>query len=119
MNSNSALLPDTTIALSDLTTSVSNAVDLAVQLAQRISAHVASLRVSKAPLRLSDIEAFLDQVTAESAHAYEAPPWELVGMFVQRLGAEIGAILPKVKGAAKAGQTVSSEFSVLWQWVTL
>lgn len=105
----SALLPDATSALSALTTSVSNAVDLAVQLAQRISAHASTLHASKTPLRLSDIETFLDEVTAESAHADEAPPWELIGMFVQRLHAEIGAILPKVKGAAKAGQIISSE----------
>lgn len=72
---------------------------------------MSTLHASKAPLRLSDIEAFLDEVTAESAHANEAPPWELIGLFVQRLQAEIGAILPKVKGATKAGQIVSSEQS--------
>lgn len=109
----SALLPDTNAALSALTVSVSNAVDLAVQLAQRISAHVSTLHATKAPLRLSDIETFLDEVTAQSAHADEAPPWELIGMFVQRLHAEIGAILPKVKNAAKAGQVVSSEKHVI------
>jgi dynactin 1 len=106
----SALLPDATAALSALATSVSNAVDLAVQLAQRISAHVSTLHASKAPLRLADIETFLNEVTAQSAHANEAPPWELIGMFVQRLHAEIGAILPKVKNATKAGQVVSSEY---------
>ena len=100
------------MALSSLSTSVSNAVDLAVQLAQRIGAHVAALRVSKEPLRLSDIETFLDEVTAESSKANEAPPWELIGMFIQRIGSELGALLPKVKGAIKAEQIHSSELSV-------
>lgn len=111
VSTNAALLPESTEALDSLNTSVSNAVDLAVQLAQRISAHVSSLHSSKALLRLSDIEGFLDEVTAESAHANEAPPWDLIGMFVQRLGAEIAAILPKIKAAAKSGQTVSSQSS--------
>ena len=114
VRANAALLPDLTAALAALTTSVSNAVDLAVQLAQRVSAHISSLHVSKEPLRLADIERFLDEVTAESAHANEAPPWELIGMFVQRLHAEIGAILPRVKGATKAGHIVSTEVSPPW-----
>lgn len=109
VTTNSALSSDSTSALISLNTSVSNAVDLAVQLAQRISAHVSSLHTSKASLRLSDIEGFLDEVTAESAHANEAPPWELIRMFVQRLGSEIAGILPKIKGAAKSGQIVSSQ----------
>lgn len=107
VNTNSALLPDATHALSALTVSVSNAVDLAVQLAQRISMHVSSLRSSKEPLRLVDIEKFLGEVTAESAHADEAPPWELIAMFVQRLESEIAEVLPKIKSAYKAGQVVS------------
>lgn len=114
VRADSALLPDSTMALAALTTSVSNAVDLAVQLAQRISAHVSSLHFSKNALRLPDIEGFLDEVTAESAHANEAPPWELIGTFVQRLHAEIGAILPKVKGATKAGQIIKTNVSPPW-----
>ena len=114
VKANNALLPDMTMALDTLTTSVSNAVDLAVKLAQRISAHVSSLHSSKDALRLADIEGFLDEVTAESAHANEAPPWELIAMFVQRLHTEIGAILPKVKTATKAGQVVPTDTKPPW-----
>ena len=112
---------DLTIALSSLSTSVSNAVDLAVQLAQRIGGHVATLRSSKEPLRLTVIERFLDEVTVESANANDAPPWELIASFVQRLAAEVATVLPKVKGATKGGQVVQSEWLVgeeLIHWLT-
>ncbi|ORX40158.1 dynein associated protein-domain-containing protein [Kockovaella imperatae] len=110
----SALSPDVTVALSSISNSVSNAVDLAVQLAQRIGAHVASLRATKEPLRLADIETFLDEVTAESSKANEAPPWELISMFVQRIGAEIGALLPKVRSAIKSEQVVPMDIPAPW-----
>ena len=107
---NSALSPEINSALVSLSLSVSNAVDLAVQLAQRIGAHIASIRSSKEALRLSDVGRFLDEVTAESSKANEAPPWELITMFVQRIASELGALLPKVKNASKSGQMVSSEW---------
>lgn len=107
--SGSALVPEFTDALANLSISVSNAVDLAIALAQRIGGHIASLRSSKQPLRLADIEVFLDEVTAESANANEAPPWDLIGAFVQRLGLEVGGILPKAKNASKSNQVVSRE----------
>ena len=117
-----AMLPEVTLVLKDLANSVSNAVDLAVQvsasvigrlltlaqLAQRIGAHVASIRSSKQPLRLADIERFLDEVTADSSAASDAPPWELIGMFISRLSNEIGVALPKIRQAVQAGQVVSS-----------
>ncbi|WWD18419.1 hypothetical protein CI109_102869 [Kwoniella shandongensis] len=109
-----ALSPEHTLALSDLAHSVSNAVDLAVQLAQRIGAHVAMIRSTKQPLRLADIETFLAEVTVESSAASDAPPWELIGMFITRIGNELGVVLPKVKAAVKAGQVVSLDFPAPW-----
>ena len=107
--SGSSLVPEVTDALANLSISVSNAVDLAIALAQRIGGHIASLRSSKQSLRLADIEVFLDEVTAESANANEAPPWELIGAYVQRLGVEVGGILPKVKIASKSNQVLPRE----------
>ncbi|RXK41589.1 dynactin 1 [Tremella mesenterica] len=91
-----ALAPDMSVALADLAVAVSNAVDLAVQLAQRIAAHVASLRASKEPLRLEEIEGFLEQLVADSAVPSDAPPWEQIGMFISRLGTDLGLVLPKI-----------------------
>ena len=118
----SALLPEVTVALADLSTSVSSAVDLAVQvsstfssssrrkadnqLAQRIGAHAASIRSSKNVLRLSDIEQFLVDITAQSAAPAGMPPWEQIGMFITRLGQELGMALPKIRQAVKEGQVV-------------
>ncbi|WWC88610.1 uncharacterized protein L201_003523 [Kwoniella dendrophila CBS 6074] len=110
----SAFLPELTVALGHLANSVSNAVDLAVQLAQRIGAHVSSIRASKQPLRLSDIERFLVEITAESSASSDAHPWELIAMFVTRLGNELGGILPKVKEAVKNGQLVSMNVPPPW-----
>lgn len=119
----SALLPEVTVALVDLSTSVSSAVDLAVQvslpflfldqadkqLAQRIGAHAASIRSSKDPLRLSHIEEFLVDITAQSAAPAGMPPWDQIGMFITRLGQELGMALPKIKQAIKDGQVVHSK----------
>ncbi|WVQ80521.1 hypothetical protein IAT38_002626 [Cryptococcus sp. DSM 104549] len=103
-----ALQPEGSLMLGDLATSVSNAVDLAVQLAQRIGQHVATIRSTKSPLRLSDIETFLHDVTAQSASAgSDAHPWDLIGMFISKLGEELGGVVPKVKAAVKAGQVVT------------
>ena len=116
----SALLPEVTVALAELSTSVSSAVDLAVQvsslplfveqadkqLAQRIGAHAASIRSSKDPLRLSHIEGFLVDITAQSAAPAGMPPWDQIGMFITRLGQELGMALPKIKQAVKDGQVV-------------
>jgi dynactin 1 len=122
----SALLPEVTVALADLSTSVSSAVDLAVQvswhslvigsladnqLAQRIGAHAASIRSSKDPLRLSDIEGFLVDITSQSAVPAGMPPWDQIGMFITRLGQELGMALPKIKQAVKDGQVVHCKLS--------
>jgi dynactin 1 len=80
-----------------------------VQIAQRIGAHVAMIRSTKQPLHLSDIETFLAEITAQSSATIAAPPWDLIGMFITKLGNELGEILPKVRQAGKAGQTISSE----------
>jgi len=124
----SALLPEVTVALADLSTSVSSAVDLAVQvsshlldffrrkaddqLAQRIGAHAASIRSSKNVLRLSDIEQFLVDVTAQSAAPAGMPPWEQIGMFITRLGQELGMALPKIRQAVKEGQVVHCKLAL-------
>ncbi|WVQ65710.1 uncharacterized protein L199_003888 [Kwoniella botswanensis] len=114
VSASSALSPELTLALGDLANSVSNAVDLAVKLAQRIGAHVASLRSSKQPLRLADIENFLIEITAESSASSDAHPWELIALFVARLGNELGNVLPKVKEAVKAGHLVSMDVPPPW-----
>jgi dynactin 1 len=121
-SSSSALIPEMQASLASLATSVSNAVDIAVQvsfvlepadmqLAQRIAGHVASLKVSKEPLRLKDIEGFLKEVTREQRDLGE--PWEVIGLFVNRLGAEVGAVLPRIRTSVKVGQLVRSEFDMV------
>lgn len=80
------------------------------QLAQRIGAHTTSIRSSKEVLRLSDIEGFLVAITASSAAPTDMPPWEQIGMFISRLGAELGAALPKIRTAVKDGQLTSSKY---------
>ncbi|KAL7423292.1 hypothetical protein Q5752_002593 [Cryptotrichosporon argae] len=110
----SAFTPDMTATLADLAASVSNAVDLAVQLAQRIGAHAASIRATKVPLRLADIDAFLTEVTSQSAAAGELAPWDVIGSFVSRLGAEMGAALPRIRNAAKAGLVISTDVPPPW-----
>jgi dynactin 1 len=57
---------------------------------------------------LEDIDRFLVEITAQSSAASELPPWEQIGMFVSRLGADLGVALPKIRSAVKSGQTVSS-----------
>ncbi|WRT67723.1 uncharacterized protein IL334_004695 [Kwoniella shivajii] len=112
--SSHALQPEITLLLGNLANSVSNAVDLAVQLAQRIGAHVSSLRASKLPLRLADIESFLVEITAESSAASDAHPWDLIAMFVTRLGNELGNLLPKVREAIKSNHLVSMDVPPPW-----
>lgn len=124
----SALLPEVTVALADLSTSVSSAVDLAVQvsllllivvdqadnqLAQRIGAHAASIRSSKDPLLISDVEKFLVDITSQSAAPAGMPPWDQIGMFITRLGQELGMALPKIKQAFQDGQVVHCEVCTL------
>lgn len=98
-----ALLPEFTTSLVGLQSAVADAVDMAVQLAQRIGAHIASIRLSKEPLRLTDFVTFLTEVTGQS----DTSPWDVISSLVTRLGSELGDNLPKFRNAAKAGQTVS------------
>lgn len=100
-----ALLPEFTAALGDLLTSVSNAVDIAVQVAQRIGAHTMSIRQSKEPLRLSDIEKFLGEVTTQVNS--DLTPWEVISSFMERLATDLADTLPKFRGAIKGEQTIS------------
>nr|XP_019012815.1 dynactin 1 [Kwoniella pini CBS 10737]OCF51596.1 dynactin 1 [Kwoniella pini CBS 10737] len=113
-SSSCALLPDLALALGDLAHSVSNAVDLAVQLAQRIGAHVTTLRATKQPLRLLDIERFLVEITAESSADSDSHPWELIAMFVTRLGSGLGNVLPRIKEAVKGAHLISMDVSPPW-----
>jgi dynactin 1 len=46
-------------------------------------------------------------ITAQSAAPAGMPPWEQIGMFITRLGSELGMALPKVRQAVKEGQVVS------------
>ncbi|KIR68423.1 dynactin 1 [Cryptococcus bacillisporus CA1873] len=107
VQTSSAFQPEVDLMLHELTTSVSNAVDLAVQLAQRIGQHVSTLRSTKESLRLSDIDSFLHDVTAQSASAgSNVHPWDLIAMFVSRLREDLSGTLSKIKEAAKDGRTV-------------
>lgn len=82
------------------------------QLAQRIGQHVSTLRNTKEPLRLSDIDSFLHDVTAQSASAgSNVHPWDLIAMFVSRLREDLNGTLSKIKEAAKDGRTISCEFA--------
>lgn len=82
------------------------------QLAQRIGQHVSTLRSTREPLRLSYIDSFLRDVTAQSASAgSNAHPWDLIAMFVLRLREDLSGTLSKIKEAAKDGRTVSCEFA--------
>lgn len=110
----SSLVPEFTAALGDQVVSVSNAVDIAVQLAQRIGAHVTATRSSKEPLKLADIEKFCATVVAENVGASDLSPWEVIGSFVTRLGTDLGDMLPKFRNAAKAGQTISLDVEAPW-----
>lgn len=102
-----ALLPEFTTSLVSLQSSVADAVDLAIQLAQRIGAHIGAIRSSKEPLKLVDIDRFLAEVTAQSDA--DLPPWDVISSFVTRLGTELGDNVPKFRNASKSGQTVSRE----------
>ncbi|BEJ17135.1 hypothetical protein CspHIS471_0605360 [Cutaneotrichosporon sp. HIS471] len=99
--SQAALAPEFSDGLRDLVSSVSAAVDMAVRLAQRVRQHVDSLRASKAPLRLTDMDKFLGEVTKT-----DGEPWDVIASFVQRLASDLADTLPKFR-AAKAGQVVS------------
>ncbi|BEI94168.1 uncharacterized protein CcaverHIS019_0606270 [Cutaneotrichosporon cavernicola] len=99
--SQAALAPEFSDGLRDLVSSVSAAVDMAVRLAQRVRQHVDSLRASKAPLRLTDMDKFLGEVTNT-----DGEPWDVIASFVQRLASDLADTLPKFR-AAKAGQVVS------------
>ncbi|EKC97797.1 hypothetical protein A1Q2_07900 [Trichosporon asahii var. asahii CBS 8904] len=110
----SSLVTEFTAALGDQVVSVSNAVDIAVQLAQRIGAHVTATRSSKEPLKLADIEKFCATVVAENVGASDLSPWEVIGSFVTRLGTDLGDMLPKFRNAAKAGQTISLDVEAPW-----
>ncbi|KGB74790.3 dynactin 1 [Cryptococcus deuterogattii R265] len=115
VQTSSAFQPEVDLMLRELTTSVSNAVDLAVQLAQRIGQHVSTLRNTKEPLRLSDIDSFLRDVTAQSASAgSNVHPWDLIAMFVSRLREDLNGTLSKIKEAAKDGRTISLESTPPW-----
>ncbi|KIR29722.1 dynactin 1 [Cryptococcus deuterogattii LA55] len=115
VQTSSAFQPEVDLMLRELTTSVSNAVDLAVQLAQRIGQHVSTLRNTKEPLRLSDIDSFLRDVTAQSASAgSNVHPWDLIAMFVSRLRDDLNGTLSKIKEAAKDGRTISLESTPPW-----
>ena len=94
-------------------TSADNSNSADEQLAQRIGAHAASIRSSENPLRLTDIEGFLVEITSQSAAPAGMPPWDQIGMFITRLGQELGMALPKIKQAVKDGQVVHCKLSCL------
>lgn len=107
--SQAALAPEFSDGLRDLVGSVSAAVDMAVRLAQRVRQHVESLRASKGPLRLTDIDKFLAEVTKT-----DGEPWDVIASFVQRLAADLSDTLPKFRAAPKAGQVVSLAAPAPW-----
>ncbi len=79
------------------------------QLAQRIGAHVASIRTSKEPLRVSDIERLLGEVVRDISSGSDERAWDVMERLVATVSNELGAVLPKVRQAVKAGQVVLSE----------
>ncbi len=103
-----ALLPDSEGALLALADSISDAVDMAVQLAQRIGAHVASIRTTKETLRLADIEQFVLEVTSNLSATTDTRPWDGIAAMISDLNVEFGSALPNIKQASSAGQFVSS-----------
>lgn len=115
--------------LEDLSSSVSSAVDLAVrvrrskhasaedlpdtrQLAQRIGAHVDSLRTSKQALVLEDIDRILLEVTGESVAAQETSSWDQITSLVSRLSAELANALPQIRNAVRGGQLIDRKLTV-------
>lgn len=90
----SALRPTLLPALRSLVDNVSNAVDFAIQLAQRIGGYSADIRASKEPLRLDTILGFLQEITADARQGTDLAPWDVVAGFVARLGQEAAVILP-------------------------
>jgi dynactin 1 len=106
-----ALLPEYTVSLSELVMSISNAVDIAVQLAQRIVTHIASLRASKEQLRLLTSKPSSQRLLLQSGR--RAAPWDIIGHFITRLVMDLDNALPKFRNATKSGRllTVSGQVS--------
>lgn len=99
-----ALTPPLNAPLKMLVAAVSKATDVAIKLAQKVGEHVAIVRDERRPLVLDDILGFLTEITADVAGAQNIPPWDIIGMFVTRLGSDLGAFLPRVRTAIQDEQ---------------
>lgn len=109
-----ALPPALNAPLKMLVGAVSKATDVAIKLAQKVGEHVAIVRDERRPLVLGDVVAFLTEITADVAGAQDIPPWDIIGMFVTRLGSDLGAFLPQVRGAVQDGQLVALPSLAPW-----
>ncbi|KZV79203.1 hypothetical protein EXIGLDRAFT_632417 [Exidia glandulosa HHB12029] len=90
-----ALKPYLTPNLNSLTVLVSKAVDFGIQLAQKVGAHLAELRQSKAPLKLTSIIGFVRELAiANSSKLEGSPTWEVLGDTIKQIVQDVGALMP-------------------------
>ncbi|EJD45781.1 hypothetical protein AURDEDRAFT_87692 [Auricularia subglabra TFB-10046 SS5] len=90
-----ALKPFLMPNLNSLTVNVSKAVDFGIQLAQKVGAHLAELRASKAPLKLTAIVGFVRELAiAHSSSLEGSPSWEVLTDIMKQLVQDAGALVP-------------------------
>lgn len=70
-----------------------------------------NLRESKAPMRLDDILALLKSITSGVPGGSDVDPWDIIGMYVTRLGNDIHQLLPAIKTAVDSGNLDLGELS--------
>jgi dynactin 1 len=80
-----------------------------LQLAQKIGGHLNDLRGSEEPLRLSIVLQFLHEVTSTINPQGDIKPWDIIGMFVTRLGTDLNSLLPRIQTAVEQGNLIPSE----------
>lgn len=102
------LKPDLHAPLRVLVSSVSQATDVAIRLAQKTGEYLTDIKQNQTPLDVQKILGFLADVTADVG-AQDVHPWDIIGMFVTRLGNDIGAYLPQVKAAIQEDQLLHCE----------
>lgn len=87
---------------------------LVLQLAHKVHSYVNDIRSNKSPLQLDTILGFLRDITADATAgdggvSSSIEPWDLIGMYVTRLGNDINDLLPKIKMAIEEGKVVKGE----------
>lgn len=84
------------------------------QLAQKIGGHLNDLRGTQQPLQLSTILQYLQEVTASFNPQGDVEPWDIIGMFVTRLGTDLNNLLPAVQAAIKDEKLINSVLARLF-----